>query len=168
MYKKFLSYYQKNDYLECERLLDTLFDTNIKLDKEFTNELLRILKGTNDVALRNKISLVLADFKVEELPRHIMELLMDERTKGHRGTLVYSLTDYELGKYFSELINIILNDEFEARYEAECLIKKINPLLVYSNIDEEVKNIEKELEDLNDKVQCLEGLKNYLFSIKTM
>jgi hypothetical protein len=84
-------------------------------DKE---ELLRIFMGTKNVLIRNHIALIFADLHYDKAVPYIIKKINEKSTFNNNGTLVFSLREFDLKKYFIPLIKIICEQEYEARMTA--------------------------------------------------
>ena len=86
--------------------------------------LFKILKETKSPRVRNAAALALADMKMKNAKPQLVEILCRKDTKGNRGTLLYALEELNVDVPLSLLIEILLNDAYEAREEVLDLIEK--------------------------------------------
>jgi hypothetical protein len=96
----------------------------IEDDKE---ELLRIFMVTKNVLIRNHIAIVFADLHYDKAVPYIIKKINEKSTFNNNGTLVYSLGDFDLKKYFIPLIRIISEQEYEARLTAYGIVQDLAP-----------------------------------------
>ncbi len=87
-----------------------------------TARALQVLEQTNSSRVRNAAALALADMKAHCAKETLVSLLAKPDTKGARGSLLYALE--QLGEHvpLPILIQIIVDDTYEAREEALAFI----------------------------------------------
>ena len=95
-------------------------------DKE---ELLRIFMVTKNILIRNHLALIFADLHYDKAVPYIIKKINEKSTFNNNGTLVYSLQDFDLKKYFIPLIRIICEQEYEARLTAYGIVQDLAPLI---------------------------------------
>ncbi len=88
--------------------------------------LLKVLRRTNDPALRNCLALVLGDMRTPEAFGVIAKLLGDNKTQSHRGTLLYALRGYDCSSLLPMLVDFVITGVLEVRNEAFELIISID------------------------------------------
>jgi hypothetical protein len=102
------------------------------LNEDDKEELLRIFMVTKNVQIRNHIALILADIRYDKAVPYIIKKINEKSTFNNNGTLVYSLEEFDLRKYFIPIIKIICEQEYEARLTAYGIVQDIAPSI--SNI----------------------------------
>jgi hypothetical protein len=95
-------------------------------DKE---ELLRIFMVTKNDLIRNHIAFIFADLHYNKAVPYIIKKISDKSTAHNNGSLVYSLQDMDVQKYFIEFIKIICEQEYEPRLMAYEIVYKLAPLI---------------------------------------
>lgn len=78
----------------------------------------RILKQTDSPRVRNAAALALADMRAHSAEDVLIDALMRPDTKGYRGTLLYALGELDAALPISLLVDIIIEDSYEAQEEA--------------------------------------------------
>ena len=92
---------------------------NIKnLDEDDKEELLRLFIVTRNPLIRNRLALIFSDLQYNKAVRHIIKKINDKSLFNRNGTLIYSLENLEVKKYFLTFIRVICEHEYEARYQA--------------------------------------------------
>ena len=74
--------------------------------------------ATLDAAVRNAVAIALSDLKDDGVVPLIGELLLDPRTKGHRGTLLYAIESFDNRPLLRELTQLVISGGFEVRHQA--------------------------------------------------
>lgn len=123
------------------------------LGAEDKEELLRIFNVVKNPALRDQIALVFSEIKYNEAVPSLIKKIKNKELFNNTATLLLSLYDLEAKKYFTSFINIICEQEYEARLMALQLIEKYA-----GSISAQVKK--KSLEIL--KLHRAEEEKNYV------
>ena len=83
---------------------------------------MRILKQTSSHRVRNAAAIALADMRAQNAKNILIEMLTRSETKGSRGTLLYALEELRATVPLSILVDIVINDPYEASEEAVGLI----------------------------------------------
>ncbi|WP_293306880.1 hypothetical protein [Pedobacter sp. UBA5917] len=100
---------------------------NIKLehleaaDKE---ELLRIFNVVKSPNLRNHIAMLFSDLKYQEAVPALIAKITDHELFNNTGTLIFALYELEVKEYFTTMIKVVCEQEFEARLMALDIIEK--------------------------------------------
>jgi hypothetical protein len=100
-----------------------------KLANDDLKELLSLFMVTKNPLIRNHIALIFADLNYTQAVPHIIKKINDKNTFNNNGTLVYSLQEFDLRKYFKAIVNIICEHEYEARLMAYGILEKLTPLV---------------------------------------
>ena len=106
-----------------------------KLTEEDKEELLGIFMVTKNVLIRNHIALIFSDLHYEKAVPYILEKINDKSTFNKNGTLVYSLQEFDVKEYFIPIINIICEQDYEARLMAYGIVQDLA-----SSIPDAIKN----------------------------
>jgi hypothetical protein len=96
---------------------------------ESTRASLDVVRTTDDGELRDRTAVALSDQRVPELFDVIVDLLSDERTLGHRSTLLYALAPYDCAPILPLLIDLAIDGTFEERAHATELIDGVQTQL---------------------------------------
>jgi hypothetical protein len=79
---------------------------------------IRILERARSPGVRNTAALALADMRAAGARDSLIEALRKEETRGHRGTILYALDELGADLPLSLLVDLIVEDPYEAREEA--------------------------------------------------
>lgn len=90
-------------------------------DKE---ELLRIFNVVKSPNLRNLIALVFSDLKYQEAVPALIAKITDQKLFNNTGTLIFALYELEVKAYFTTMIKVVCEQEYEARLMALNIIEK--------------------------------------------
>jgi HEAT repeat protein len=85
---------------------------------------MRALDRTTSSRVRNAAALALADMRAKQATDSLIALLQHSETKHARGTLLYALEELDARVPLSILVDLMVNDSFEARQEALRFISK--------------------------------------------
>lgn len=88
-------------------------------------QLLEVLRTTHDATVRNAVALALSDLKYPQAFDVLVDLLNQERTRGHRGTLLYALGAFDCSSILSLLVDFVIEGSFEVSREALSLLAGI-------------------------------------------
>jgi hypothetical protein len=91
-------------------------------DKE---ELLGVFMVTRNALIRNHIALIFADLHYEKAVPYIIKKINDKSTFNNNGTLVHSLNEFDVKKYFIPLIKMVCEQEYEARLMAYYILQDL-------------------------------------------
>lgn len=78
----------------------------------------RVLENTESPRVRNAAALALADMRMRSAKEKLIDVLRKPGTRGSRGTILYALEELDVNVPLSLLIDLILNDSYEACQEA--------------------------------------------------
>jgi HEAT repeat protein len=111
---------------DSERLIDELrrVKTRRTPRRARIDRVIRIIKDTEDPRVRNAAAIALADMRATKASTAILEVLERPDTRGHRGTLLYALQLLHAPVSVIVLVEIILQDSYEAREEALSLLRR--------------------------------------------
>jgi HEAT repeat protein len=85
---------------------------------------MQIFEKTNSSRVRNAAALALTDLRAPGAKEALIGLLMRPETKGSRGTLLYALGELRADVPLPALLEIVLDESYEAREEALDLIRR--------------------------------------------
>lgn len=102
------------------------------LNEDDKEELLRIFMVTKNDLIRNQIAFIFSDLHYDTAVPYIIKKINDKSTIQNNGSLVHSLEDFDLKKYFIPLIKIICEHEYEPRLMAFGIVQRLAPSI--SNI----------------------------------
>lgn len=83
------------------------------------------LLTTNDPATRNALAMIISDQTYPAGFEALTTLLKDDRTRAHRGTLLYALGAYDCSSILALLVDFVIDGSFEASRQAHTLISNI-------------------------------------------
>lgn len=144
----------QNDISKLEEYLKYIVENQYTKSYEL---LVNGLMKTNNAIVRNMIALALSDVRHQGIVEKIIELLTSDRTKGNRGTLLYSLEPLDYIDHIEYIFDLLKDDTFEVRWEAFELIK-----MAGNNISVEIKKrmVDSSLEKINMYQDIIEILDN--------
>jgi len=96
---------------------------NEALSEDDKDELLKLFMVTNNSLIRDHIAMIFSDVHYNKAVPYILRKIKDKRTYGNNGTLVAALRNLDANKYFNEFVNIICEQDYEARLWALDLIE---------------------------------------------
>lgn len=96
-----------------------------KLSEEDKEELLRFFLVTKNDLIRNQIAFIFSDTKYNAAIPFILEKINDNSISHNIGSLVYALETMDVANYFMEFIKIICEKDYEPRYQAYEIVKKL-------------------------------------------
>lgn len=94
------------------------------LNKEDKEELLTIFKVTKSSLIRDRIALIFADLNYNEAVPYIIKKITKKSLINNNGTLIFSLEDFDVKKYFTTFIKVICEHDYEARLLAYSIVEK--------------------------------------------
>ena len=100
-----------------------------KLTDDDQEELLRFFMVTKDNAIRNQIAFIFSDTNYEKAIPFIIRKINQKELFNYNGSLVYALQEFDLRKYFIQILKIICTQEYEARLMAYEIVIKTGPLI---------------------------------------
>jgi hypothetical protein len=113
------------------KLHTELFNAIRKLNpKDLTdsdkNDLLSLFNGTKNHAIRNQIALIFSDSHYNAAIPFIIKKINDKDLYNRNGTLVYALENLDSLEYYIDIIKIICEQGYEARFMAYSIIEKLS------------------------------------------
>ena len=96
---------------------------NEALSEDDKDELLKLFMVTNNSLIRDHIAMILSDVHYNKAVPYILRKIKDKRTYGNNGALVAALRNLDANKYFNEFVNIICEQDYEARLWALDIIE---------------------------------------------
>ena len=84
------------------------------LDENDKKDLVKLFRVTENSGIRNQIALIFADLQYNEGVPYIIKKINDKKIFNYIGTLVYSLEDLDVKKYFLTFIRVICEHEYES------------------------------------------------------
>ncbi|RXZ79768.1 HEAT repeat domain-containing protein [Paenibacillaceae bacterium] len=115
-----LIYECKNE--EAIRIVNNISETK---DESYLNVLIKHLKSTEDNLLRNQIALALSDIGENEALDSLIEVITHPRTKGSRGTLLYSLENLDYVSHIDTIANFIGDPSLEVSMQSFLLLEYV-------------------------------------------
>jgi hypothetical protein len=95
-----------------------------KLSNDDMEELLGIFMITKNELIRNHLSFIFADLQYDKAVPYIITKINEASVSHNNGSLVYSLSSFDMKEYFIDLIKIICTQEYEARLMAFEIVQK--------------------------------------------
>jgi hypothetical protein len=93
---------------------------------DVADQLLAVLRATNDGGVRNAVALALGDRGEPRAFEAIVRLVQDPRTEGNRGTLLHALRGFDCAPILPLLIDLVIEGSFEVSREALDLLSDVN------------------------------------------
>jgi HEAT repeat protein len=118
---------------------------------------------TTDPVVRNAVAIALSDLKDDGVVPLIGELLLDPRTKGHRGTLLYALESFDNRPLLRELTQLVISGGFEVRHQAFQNIASIRGTVDWDVWQESLSRVKEAVATApEDRVDLLLDLRDVL------
>jgi HEAT repeat protein len=117
-----LSQLQSSD---SQHILDAASQLAIRGETHGMQAVMNVLLTTNDPAVRNGLAMIVSDQKHPAGFDALVKLLQDERTRAHRGSLLYALGAYDCSSILPLLIDFVIDGTFEVSRQAHSLISGI-------------------------------------------
>jgi len=89
--------------------------------EEYTEQLIDILKTTDEPSKRNEIAIVLSEFAQDKAVEPIVQMINDPKTIGNRGTLLYSLRELEYSEHIELIFDLMFYKGCEVSRESRYL-----------------------------------------------
>jgi hypothetical protein len=143
----------------------------VKYKENIVEELIALIKMTDDFYEGNQIALVLVDhFKDTRIEACLIDLINSPKWNMHNGTLLYALGEYTNdSKYLYFLIDLILNNEKDNNGEvlmgAYSMIINLHPPLDRKEITKSIQRVKEEENKKNisnEQRKIVNSLLNYL------
>lgn len=94
------------------------------MDADHATEL-ATLETTSDDVIRNQLALRLADARVPGTPDVLLRLIARDDLVNRRGTLVYSLGQFDCSGYVPQLVHLVATGNFEVAHTAFYILADI-------------------------------------------
>ena len=117
--------------------------------------LLDLFETTDDSILRNKIALALSDIGNSMVVEPIIKMIFNPKAQRSRGTLIYSLNNFECSQYTKLFINLLSDRSLEVSREAFSLIESNHKNITNADKNDCLKSIAEEIEFINDRLELL-------------
>lgn len=136
----------------CKELKENEYN-NIK------NNLINEIKSTKNPKHRNTISIVLGDLGCNEAVPTLISLINLPQNWKCNATLIYALEELDCQKEITELIHILFDGNFEAKWNMYTLIKEKKDSLSENDRKKCVELIEEEIDKLEENLYLLKCAK---------
>lgn len=93
---------------------------------EIAEQLLAVLRTTDDRNVRNALALALSDRGEQRAFEAIVQLVQDPRTERNRGTLLHALGGFDCAPILPLLLDLVIEGSFEVSREALNLLTDVN------------------------------------------
>lgn len=130
--------------------------------KEMCNWLVEEMKATDDCCIRNTIAIILGDLRYNGAVDTLIQLIQNPQNANSRGTLIYALKELKCEKKLTDLIDILLNGNFETKWNIHDLILKKRKLLSKKDRKKYKKEIKKKIKALEIELGLYYDLKENL------
>lgn len=130
--------------------------------KEMCNWLVEEMKATDDCCIRNTIAIILGDLRYNGAVDALIQLIQNPQNANSRGTLIYALKELKCEKNLTDLIDILLNGNFETKWNMHDLILKKRKLLSKKDRKKYKKEIKKKIKALEIELGLYYDLKEKL------
>jgi hypothetical protein len=118
-----------------QEVIDAAAQLAIRGEAQGMQAVVDILLTTNDPAARNALAMIIGDQKYPAGFDALVKLLGDDRTRAHRGTLLYALGAYDCSSILPMLIDFVIDGTFEVSRQAHSLISSIE-----TEVDDQIWN----------------------------
>ncbi|MCF6403147.1 hypothetical protein L3C95_09695 [Chitinophaga filiformis] len=147
------------------------------LTDEDKEELLRFFMVTKNHVIRNQIPLIFSDIKYNKAIPFIIKKINDQNLSHDNGSLVYALENLEVKNYFIEFVKMVCEMEYEPRYQAYEILRKLAPAIsseirenalalleerrILLEITATDKGPDSSLDFVEHSIELIKGEKNY-------
>ncbi|HWB94047.1 MAG TPA: hypothetical protein VG605_19475 [Puia sp.] len=114
----------KSELYNCIKSLDIN-----KLSEDDKEELLRIFMATKNDLIRDQIAFIFSDLHFVKAIPYIFKRINQKSAIHNNGSLVHSLQEFDLKKYFIPLVKVICEQEYEPRLLAYGLVQQVAPTI---------------------------------------
>jgi HEAT repeat protein len=145
--KKGLKFWVENNP-NSDEVLSIIENIDVLKDNSIIEDLLKLLKVTQNDNIRNSTVIILANWHEEKVVPVILELLDLDSTKNNRGTLLYALSYFEYASFLPTIIKQLCDGNEEVMEMTIQLLEKL-PDSMQEHILNESLNIIKECQSQN-------------------
>jgi HEAT repeat protein len=117
--------------------------------------LIKYLKKTDNIILRNEIAIALADIGNDKAVEPLIYMLKHSKTKGSRGTLLYALEDLDYIQHVELLVELLYEDNFEVNRHALMLIESISTKISDEVLQRCTCQIKEKIDFLSESLDAL-------------
>lgn len=154
---------EDDNHDDVEMILDEIRSSQ---NKEAIPLLIKYLKSTENVLIRNSIALTLSDIGSEEVVQPLIDVINDPKTMGARGTLLYALEPFDCSAHLETLVYHLITGNFEVQAHAYQLIEKINGEISDEVLLKCIIKVKKELNEIERQQEILADALEMLFDFK--
>lgn len=104
--------------------------------KSLSDDLLHVLKTTDDGRVRNQCAIALSDLRDRRVIDAIVKLLHEPKTSGNRGSLLYALEPFDCRPLLPLISRTVVKGNFEQSWEAYTLLKRMKGHVGKKIVDE--------------------------------
>lgn len=147
--QKLESYIYEGNIEDAIKIVKFIGETK---DEAYLIVLIKYLKNTEDKLLRNEIAIALSDIGNNEAVDPLIEILINSKTKGSRGTLLYALENLDYIAHIGTITSFIDDTSIEVSMQSFLLFELVADKLSYDEkeecrniIESKLKNTENEL-----------------------
>ena len=108
-----------------QQIIDAATQLAIRGEPPGLQAVMDVLLTTNDPVVRNGLAMIVSDQKHPAGFAALVKLLREERTRAHRGSLLYALGAYDCSSILPMLIDFVIDGTFEVSRQAHSLISGI-------------------------------------------
>ena len=136
-------------------------------DRRSVPVLIQILQTTSDPAIRDAAAIGLRELGDERALYPLVSLIMDPKTGGHRGTLIYALEEFDCSPFLDFLLDLVITGNFEVSHQAFLVIESIEVKVDAETIDLCLQKAQHALLHANEeKAELLRDLVDLLNKMK--
>jgi hypothetical protein len=143
------------------------------LSNDDIEDLLQFFMTTKNALIRNQIAFIFSDLHYDKAIPYILKKINDKDISHNNGSLVYSLTGFDMKKYFVDLVKIICVHEYEPRLMAYEIVLDIASSIPNKTKNKALEILEKQRANLdstatdrgeNSMLHFVEQTKKVLYS----
>lgn len=128
---------------EQKRILEAISLINSHEMHDAIPFLLDMLRDTDNPAVRDEAALALSDLNAFEAVPVLIEVITNAKNSNHRGTLLYSLQQFDCREYLIDLSKIICDGNFETQEMVIQIFEDIEEMQDKHKLSEAIKVIEE-------------------------
>lgn len=96
-----------------------------ELTDEDKEELLKLFMITENSLIRDHIAMIFSDVNYDKAVPYILKKINDKALHNNNGTLVASVRELDIRKYFNDFVKMLLTQDYEARLWALDIIEDL-------------------------------------------
>ncbi|NJL20628.1 MAG: HEAT repeat domain-containing protein [Leptolyngbyaceae cyanobacterium SM1_3_5] len=127
--------------------------------KQSVPALIEVLQTTTDPSVRNAVAIGLQEIGDERALCPLVSIIVDPKTEGYRGTLIYALEGFDCSCILPLLVELVIAGNFEVSHQAFLIIESIKTVVDKTTLNLCIKKVQDTLLSANgNKSDLLEDL----------